>query len=86
MLEFLVRRCATPPQAGLNWRQRIENLCGAMIIRPGREGDARDRRILLVDHVLTTRATVESCAKALKKAGAVHIDVVTLARAVCETT
>jgi ComF family protein len=85
MPELLVRRRATPPQAGLNRRQRIENLRGAMIIRPGREGHVRDRRILVVDDVLTTGATVDACAKALKKAGAAHIDVVTLARVVRET-
>ena len=56
-----------------------------MIIRPGREGHVRDRRILVVDDVLTTGATVDACAKALKKAGAAHIDVVTLARVVRET-
>ena len=56
-----------------------------MIIRPGREGQVRDRRILVVDDVLTTGATVDACAKALKKAGAAHIDVVTLARVVRET-
>jgi ComF family protein len=85
MPELLVRRRSTPPQAGLNRRQRIENLRGAMIIRPGREGQVRDRRILVVDDVLTTGATVDACAKALKKAGAAHIDVVTLARVVRET-
>ena len=57
-----------------------------MIIRPGREGNVRDRRILVVDDVLTTRATVDACAKALKKAGAAHIDMVTLARVLRETT
>jgi ComF family protein len=84
--ELLVRRRATPPQAGLNRRQRIENLRGAMIIRSGMEDAVPGQRILLVDDVLTTAATVDACAKALKKAGAAHIAVVTLARVVRETT
>ncbi len=84
--ELLVRRHATPSQAGLNRRQRIENLRGAMIVRPDMEDRVKDCRILLVDDVFTTGATVNACAKALRKAGAGHIGVVTLARVVRETT
>ena len=40
------------------------------------------RRILLVDDVMTTGATVEACARILRSAGAERVDVLTLARAV----
>jgi len=42
----------------------------------------KDKGVLLVDDVLTTGATVEACALALQRAGARHVDVLTLARVV----
>ena len=42
----------------------------------------KDKAVLLVDDVLTTGATVEACALALQRAGARHVDVLTLARVV----
>ena len=42
----------------------------------------RGKRVVLIDDVLTTGATVEECARVLKRAGAARIDVLTLARVV----
>lgn len=68
----------TRTQVGLDVRQRWENVKGAFW------GDpliVRDRRILLVDDVATSGATLNACALALKGAGARSVYALTLARA-----
>lgn len=46
----------------------------------------KGRRVFVVNDVMTTGATVDACAKALRRAGADHVAVTTLARVVRETT
>jgi ComF family protein len=75
-----VRRSkATPPQAGLTGAQRRANVAAAFVI--ARPESIRGKRVLLVDDVLTTGATAGACAQVLKRAGAVHVAVLTVARA-----
>ena len=62
--------------------ERLRNVAGAFAVNPSRLAAARGRRILLVDDVLTTGATVSACAGALRRAGAASVDVLTLARVV----
>lgn len=75
----LQRRRSTPPQVGLGEQERRRNVAGAFAVRD--HAAVRDRSILLVDDVMTTGATVEECAKTLRRAGARRVDVVVLARA-----
>ncbi len=76
----LVRQRHTPAQAGLDRQDRIRNVRGAFEVAAPEA--VRDRRILLVDDVMTTGATIAACARSLKRTGAARVDVLTLARAV----
>lgn len=67
------------PQAGLPLSLRAANARGSFAVSPGR---GIPREILLLDDVYTSGATAGECARALKRAGAEHILVLTVARAV----
>jgi ComF family protein len=78
MLRALRRRQPTATQAGLTSAGRRRNVAGAFVLRPGIE--VRDKRILLVDDVMTTGATANACASVLKREGARSVSLATLAR------
>ena len=80
--DLLVRRRRTPSQGGLGASARRRNVRGAFAVREGRNSVLRDRRVLLIDDVMTTGATVEACARPLLRAGAQAVDVLTLARVI----
>jgi ComF family protein len=82
MPDLLVRTRHTPSQGGLSATGRRRNVRGAFAVRRDLADRVRDARVLLIDDVLTTGATVEACAGVLKRAGAGTVDVVTLARVV----
>jgi len=84
LADALQRTRNTSSQGTRSRVARLANVQGAFAVRPARQAQVRDRRILLVDDVLTTGATVEACAAVLLRAGAVHVDVLTLARVVRE--
>jgi ComF family protein len=81
-LDLLRRRRATPSQGRLSRSGRRRNVQGAFVVRGASRERLRGRRVLLVDDVLTTGATVEACSVTLRRAGAVAVDVLTLARVV----
>jgi predicted amidophosphoribosyltransferase len=58
---------------------RERNVRGAFSLRTGRS--VARRRVVVVDDVMTTGATVDECARVLKRAGAEFVGVLTLARA-----
>ncbi len=81
-VNLLTRVRATPSQGRLNRRRRRLNVRGAFAVAPGLLHRVKDQRIILVDDVLTTGATVDSAARCLLRAGAAAVDVLTLARVV----
>ncbi len=76
---ILARVRATAPQVGLGISERRRNVRGAFAVR--RPEALRGRRVLLVDDVMTTGATAEACAYALRHSGAREVEVLVLARA-----
>lgn len=80
VVDALVRRHRRKSQHGLTASQRRRNVEG--VYRAARPAAVRDRIVLLVDDVFTTGATAEACARALLRARARKVHVLTLARVV----
>jgi ComF family protein len=78
----LKRVKSTAQQVGLSKDQRATNVQGAFRVPPDGRAEVTGRRLVLVDDVLTSGATLEGCARALLRAGASHVDVLVFARVV----
>jgi ComF family protein len=79
----LTRSRPTPSQGEMpSASARRRNVQGAFAVPKHCRNTVRDRRVLLVDDVLTTGATANACARALKRAGARSVFVLALARVV----
>jgi ComF family protein len=76
---FYLRQMAGRPQKSLDLAQRQANLRGRIGIEEKGRAELHGRRVLLLDDVFTTGATVSECARVLKAHGAVHVFAVTLA-------
>ena len=77
----LIRSRPTPSQGVMaSARARRRNVLGAFKVAD--PAKVAGKRILLLDDVLTTGATAQACSRALKRAGASHVNVLALARVV----
>jgi ComF family protein len=81
---FAVQRIRSTPSQGemVSAKARKRNVRGAFRVDPKLRAAVAGKSVLLIDDVLTTGATVAACARALKRAGAAHVAVLTLARVV----
>jgi len=80
-VDLLVRRRATPLLRGLDPGRRARAVAGAFTVAPAWAGRLRGRRVVLVDDVFTTGATLDACARVLVRAGAERVSVLCWARA-----
>lgn len=77
---ILLRTRDAPAQSGLTRAERLRNLHGMFALEPLRVTAVRNRRVVLVDDVMTTGASVFTAAEVLRRGGASHITAIVLAR------
>lgn len=84
--QALVRLGHAPDQHSLSREQRLHNLSGLFTVHPTLAPELSGSRVLLVDDVSTTGATLQAAAEALRQAGASEVNALVLARTPPETT
>ena len=77
LADTVVKIRDTAPQEQLSGKERRQNLVGSYRFRQG--ADVKGKRVLLIDDVKTTGATVNECAKVLKSHGAAEVVALTVA-------
>ncbi|UUZ67166.1 ComF family protein [Polaromonas sp. P2-4] len=78
--QLLLRIKHTRPQSQLKREARLANVKGAFLVDPLRVAELDGRRVVLVDDVMTSGASLFTAAEALRAAGAAHVTAVILAR------
>ena len=76
----LLRMRNTLAQSSLPRNERLTNLKGAFAVAPLMAAKLRGQRILLIDDVMTSGATLNAAAQVLKQAGAAHVSALVFAR------
>ncbi len=76
------RRPLSPnwPQRGLTRAERLRNVRGAFALDPARAATLHGQRVVLIDDVMTTGASLAEAARALRTAGVAHITALAFAR------
>ncbi len=77
---LLLRVKDTRPQSQLKRAERLTNVKGAFLVDPLRSAEVIGRRVMLVDDVITSGASLFTAASALKQAGAAHVTAMVFAR------
>jgi ComF family protein len=80
--DLLIRTRATPTQDGRARDARFANVSGALAVHPRRRELMKGRRLLLIDDVMTSGATLAAAAEACRAAGAADVAVLALARVI----
>ena len=78
--KLLLRIIDTPAQSTLPRKQRLTSLKNAFMLEPSQTHAIQGKRIVLIDDVMTTGATLHAAARVLKAAGAVHVTGLVFAR------
>lgn len=81
-LDVIERRRGTPPLRGMNPSERAKTVRGAFAVTEAGRARVAGRSVVLVDDVFTTGATVDACARVLRRAGAAEVRVICWARVV----
>jgi predicted amidophosphoribosyltransferase len=77
---LLLRIKETLTQSSLNRSERLKNVKTAFAVEPLRAQELQGKRVVLVDDVMTSGATLFAAAAALRQAGAAHITAIVFAR------
>ncbi len=82
IFDLLIRTKNQKSQVKLTQKQRIKNIKKAFSLNPKYQNLVKNKHIILVDDVITTSSTANSCAKELKKYGAKKITILTIAKTI----